>query len=284
MQTHFTMSSWRYLVLVTALVLQGCATTYDPDTLAAPPQVSCIYLDQPVTYTQAPGMIKVPWTARLEQGPYWSEKVDANGTYFRAPPGGLSLKNDDGQPQPGHAVTRDGGFYIPNNAAAPVTLYFYYSTAEAPTQPDLLNADCSNLHVLKDPQGKGSADRRVPIAERALEWVTRYLNEVRRGLASLASGEALFLGATGKRIQKSALTDLVGGYIRRSGIGKTGACHALRHATATHMMRGGADIRYIQEMLGHRCIESTQIYTHVTITDLQVVYSKTHPSAQGPRS
>ncbi len=165
-------------------------------------------------------------------------------------------------------------------------LEVYYATGVRRSELahlDLRDIDFKNRTVTVR-KGKGNADRRVPIAERALEWVTKYLNEVRSGLASLASGEALFLGTTGKRIQKSALTELVGGYIRRSGIGKTGSCHALRHATATHMMRGGADIRHVQEMLGHRCIESTQIYTHVTITDLQGVYSKTHPSAQGPRS
>ena len=130
-------------------------------------------------------------------------------------------------------------------------------------------------------KGKGGDDRRVPIAQRALDWVEKYLNELRGRLATMASGEALFLGETGKRIQESKLTTLVGGYIRRSGIGKSGSCHALRHATATHMLRHGADIRYVQEMLGHQCIESTQIYTHVTATDLQGVYSRTHPAAQG---
>lgn len=130
-------------------------------------------------------------------------------------------------------------------------------------------------------KGKGGDDRRVPIAQRALDWVEKYLNELHGRLATMASGEALFLGETGKRIQKSRLTALVGGYIRRSGIGKSGSCHALRHATATHMLRHGADIRYVQEMLGHQCIESTQIYTHVTVTDLQGVYSRTHPAAQG---
>jgi integrase/recombinase XerD len=133
-------------------------------------------------------------------------------------------------------------------------------------------------------KGKGSLDRRVPIAQRALDWVEKYLSELRCRLVTMASGEALFLGEAGKRIQKSKLTTLVGGYIRRSGIGKSGSCHVLRHATATHMLRHGADIRYVQEMLGHQCIESTQIYTHVTITDLQGVYSRTHPAAQGPET
>ncbi|MDP5054611.1 MAG: tyrosine-type recombinase/integrase [Congregibacter sp.] len=129
-------------------------------------------------------------------------------------------------------------------------------------------------------KGKGGQDRRVPIAQRALDWIEEYLSKLRSRLATMASGEALFLGETGKRIEKSKLTELVGRCIRRSGIGKNGSCHALRHATATHMMLHGADIRYVQEMLGHKCIESTQIYTRVTITDLQGVYSRTHPAAQ----
>ncbi len=128
-------------------------------------------------------------------------------------------------------------------------------------------------------KGKGSLDRTVPIASRALDWVKKYIKELRPELATLESGEALFLGQTGKRIQNSKLTDIVGEYIRRSGVAKEGACHLLRHATATHMLRHGADVRYVQELLGHLDISSTQIYTHVTIVDLKMVYEKTHPAA-----
>lgn len=129
-------------------------------------------------------------------------------------------------------------------------------------------------------KGKGSLDRKVPIAPRALDWLQRYIEDLRPELLTLESGTAVFLGQTGRRIQNSALTDLVGEYVRRSGVGKEGACHLMRHASATHMLKHGADIRYVQELLGHQDIKSTQIYTHVTISDLKAVYRRTHPAAK----
>ncbi|GAB5382869.1 MAG: hypothetical protein Alis2KO_42100 [Aliiglaciecola sp.] len=102
-------------------------------------------------------------------------------------------------------------------------------------------------------------------------------------MATFASGDALFLGETGKRILSSKLTELVGEYVRRSGVADAdadaGACHLLRHATGTHMLRNGADIRYVQEMLGHEDLNTTQRYTHVVINDLKKVHQQTHPFA-----
>lgn len=87
----------------------------------------------------------------------------------------------------------------------------------------------------------------------------------------------MFLGLTCKRILNSKLTDLVGEYIRRSGVSDEGACHLLRHAIATHILQNGADIRYVQGMLHHEDISSTQIYTLVTIIDLKIVHKQTPP-------
>lgn len=142
---------------------------------------------------------------------------------------------------------------------------------------DMHDIDFRN-QIIRIRKGKGGQDRSVPIASKALEWVKRYITDLRSDLACLGSADALFLGETGIRIQYSKLTDMVGEYVRRSGIGKQGACHMLRHATATHMLRNGADIRYVQEMLGHKDIQSTLIYAHVTIRDLQQVYLRTHPA------
>jgi integrase/recombinase XerD len=129
-------------------------------------------------------------------------------------------------------------------------------------------------------KGKGNNDRRVPIAPRALDWLTRYVKELRPELTTFESGNALFVNQSGKRLNNNKLTDLVGSYIRRSGLRDKGACHLFRHATATNMLRGGADIRYVQEMLGHKHITSTQLYTHVAIGDLTKVYKETHPAAK----
>ena len=106
---------------------------------------------------------------------------------------------------------------------------------------------------------------------------------MRPRLASPASGEALFLTELGKRMKPHKVTDMVTKCVNRSGIDKKGACHILRHATATEMLRHGANIREVQEMLGHSDISSTQIYTHVTINDLNRVYYETHPAARSDK-
>jgi integrase/recombinase XerD len=159
----------------------------------------------------------------------------------------------------------------------------YY--ASGMRRAELANLDIRDIdyqeQVVKVRKGKGGVDRVIPIAPRTLATITIYMNELRPEMATIESGVALFLGMTGKRIQNSALTDLVGSYIRRSGVSDKGACHVLRHASATHMLRNGADIRYIQDFLGHEHIVSTQIYTHVYQEDLKRVYSQTHPAYRG---
>jgi len=137
-----------------------------------------------------------------------------------------------------------------------------------------------NRQILTVREGKNKNDRNVPIARRALDWIQRYLKEMRPSLASLASGDALFLTEAGQRMKAHKVTGMVTKCVERSGIDKKGSCHLLRHATATEMLRHGADIREVQEMLGHSDISSTQIYAHVTINDLNRVYYQTHPAAQ----
>lgn len=128
--------------------------------------------------------------------------------------------------------------------------------------------------------GKNRKDRRVPIARRACDWITVYLRDVRPRLARVESGPALFLDSQGRRFREQQLTRLVSKYVKRAGIQKRGACNLFRHSTATLMHENGADLRYVQEMLGHADISTTQIYTHVTICKLREVYARTHPAAK----
>ena len=128
--------------------------------------------------------------------------------------------------------------------------------------------------------GKGNKERVVPIGERALAWVGKYLDVVRPELFVGGSEEALFLTRLGDAMEPDSLTERVRRYVRESGIGKKGACHLFRHAMATLMLEGGADVRYVQEMLGHTKLETTAIYTQVSITKLKEVYMKTHPTAR----
>ena len=125
--------------------------------------------------------------------------------------------------------------------------------------------------------GKGGKDRLVPIGERACAWIRRYLNEVRPLLMIEPDHGMLFVTDYGEAFEKNRLSDMVKKYVRHAGF-TSGSCHIFRHAMATHMLENGADIRYIQAMLGHSELSTTQIYTHVSITKLKEIHAATHPA------
>lgn len=129
-------------------------------------------------------------------------------------------------------------------------------------------------------KGKGNKDRMVPVGERALAWVERYVHEARPELVVSASEKALFLTPMGEPYVPESLSNLVMRYVEAAEIHKKGACHLFRHTAATLMLEGGADIRYIQELLGHASVKTTQIYTQVSIRKLQQVHAETHPGAR----
>ena len=112
--------------------------------------------------------------------------------------------------------------------------------------------------------GKGAKDRVVPLGEEAAHWVARYLRDARPSLARGAN-DALFLSARGRRLDTSTLRRLVP------------HPHRLRHAFATHLLEGGADLRTIQELLGHASLSTTQMYSHVDARRLRRVYDRAHP-------
>jgi integrase/recombinase XerD len=149
--------------------------------------------------------------------------------------------------------------------------------------------------------GKGNKDRVVPIGERATAWIEKYISELRPKLAAArhhreryrdrdkandhynyddaGDTDAIFLTRWGRAFPINSVGNLVTGYVKKAKIGKIGSCHLFRHTMATLMLEGGADIRYIQEMLGHVNLETTQIYTRVSIKQLKEVHKKTHPAA-----
>lgn len=131
--------------------------------------------------------------------------------------------------------------------------------------------------------GKGDKDRLIPIGERAALWVEKYLEEGREHFVNGSYEDALFLTGKGP-LKPSYLTVLGRRYLIKSGLDKRGACHVYRHTMATLMLEGGADIRHVQEMLGHSSLESTQIYTRVAVKHLKDVHTATHPGARLMRS
>lgn len=125
--------------------------------------------------------------------------------------------------------------------------------------------------------GKGGRERVVPLGERAMAWLDKYLTEARPELLA-GDTAALFVNDYGEPAHADFISGKVKRYMEFAGVEKVGSAHLLRHACATHMLEGGADIRFIQEMLGHANIETTEIYTHVAIDKLIAVHASTHPS------
>lgn len=132
--------------------------------------------------------------------------------------------------------------------------------------------------ILMIRQGKGKKDRVVPIGERAVAWLERYVQEVRPQLCTNQSERVLFLTGSGEPISCMRASEIVREYINRANLGKKGSCHIFRHTCATLMLENGADIRYIQQMLGHAELSTTEIYTHVAIHKLKEIHTATHPA------
>ena len=127
-------------------------------------------------------------------------------------------------------------------------------------------------------EGKGRRDRIIPIGQRACAWIEKYLVESRPQLL-VADVEALFVNDYGEPVTPEFLATKVKRYMRFAGVErKTGSCHLFRHAMATHMLDNGADTRFIQAMLGHADLATTQIYTHVSIEKLKQIHDATHPA------
>jgi integrase/recombinase XerC len=128
-------------------------------------------------------------------------------------------------------------------------------------------------------RGKGDKERTVPVGVPALRAVSRWLDAGRPKLATTESGPALFLGARGRRLDPRAARRIVHERLRDAGATRETGPHGLRHSAATHLLEGGADLRSVQEILGHASPATTQIYTHVSIERLKSSYRQAHPRA-----
>lgn len=146
---------------------------------------------------------------------------------------------------------------------------------------DLDTADISLTEgELRIRRGKGRRGRLIPVGEAACLWVGRYLEASRPELLVKRSQRALFLSRWGKRLERSCLTRIVRTYAKEAKIPFRVTPHVVRHTFATHLLKGKASIRHVQEMLGHTTLTSTQIYTRLEISDLKATHRACHPRGQ----
>ncbi|MFC2122546.1 site-specific tyrosine recombinase XerD [Bacteroidota bacterium] len=128
--------------------------------------------------------------------------------------------------------------------------------------------------------GKGHKERMIPIYPQAAQLVKEYIEQVHDGIARTPDEKALFLNLRGDRLTRQGFWQILKGYAKAAGLDAEITPHTLRHSFATHMLNGGADLRSVQELLGHANISTTQIYTHLTSEHVRRTYEKAHPRAK----
>ena len=148
---------------------------------------------------------------------------------------------------------------------------------------DLIDVDLVSS-VARVREGKGRKDRLVPLTSRACSAIGLYLKEERPSLSRGSREAALFLTMFRQRLSGQSITNLVKKHARAAGLSKKVSSHSLRHACATHLLRGGADIRHIQAILGHRFLRTTALYAEVEAKDLKTAIGKAHPRPRWKRS
>jgi hypothetical protein len=134
------------------VLVSGCGT--NPTRLKAPEQLTCVYLNEALEFSAIYGLLDVKWTTRLERGPYWSEKRDKNGTYYRAPAGGLFIAASKESDFGGGTTIYDGGFYVPDNPNKPITTYRYFGFPNAQVRVPAPSENCNSLVFDGTPDAK----------------------------------------------------------------------------------------------------------------------------------
>lgn len=161
-------------------------------------------------------------------------------------------------------------------------LELLYATGMRVTELVSLDLEDINLAsaTVRVRQGKGSKERIIPIHSRAVEALREYLAKARRMLLKSPEERALFLNHRGERLTRQGLWLIIKQYVREAGIKTEVTPHTLRHSFATHLLNGKADLRHVQELLGHANISTTQIYTHISSERLREIYDESHPRAK----
>jgi len=162
-------------------------------------------------------------------------------------------------------------------------LELMYATGMRVTELVSLNLD--SLHLDPPPSwirclGKGGKERTIPVHEQAIEAITTYLDDARPQLLKTRPHQALFVNRRGERLTRQGFWLILKGYAKSGGIESHVTPHTLRHSFATHLLRGGASVRDVQELLGHANVSTTQVYTQLADEHLREVYENVHPRAK----
>ena len=144
---------------------------------------------------------------------------------------------------------------------------------------EYLNIRCNALYRALQTLGKGHKERIVPVGDEAIKWINRYLEEARPKLLKQKRSNYLFLNFHGNNLTRQGVWKNLKAEVRKAGIQKNITPHTLRHSFATHILENGADLRIVQELLGHADISTTQIYTHLSNKQLADIYNRAHPRA-----
>ena len=160
-------------------------------------------------------------------------------------------------------------------------LELMYATGMRVTELVSLNLD--SLYIKEDAQvrcvGKGAKERMIPVHANAVRALERYLDQSRHALLKSRSQSALFVNRRGERLTRQGFWLILKGYAKSAGIQTHVTPHTLRHSFATHLIRGGASVRDVQELLGHANVSTTQVYTQLADQHLREVYQNVHPRA-----
>lgn len=147
---------------------------------------------------------------------------------------------------------------------------------------EIINLKLEDLHLTigtLQTLGKGHKERIVPVGDEAIKWINRYLEEARPKLLKQKRSNYLFLNFRGNNLTRQGVWKNLKAEVRKAGIQKNITPHTLRHSFATHILENGADLRIVQELLGHADISTTQIYTHLSNKQLADIYNRAHPRA-----
>ncbi|MFY1619833.1 tyrosine recombinase XerC [Micromonospora sp. WMMD736] len=227
-------------------------------------------LASPRAHRELPGVLRADQAAALLEAPGAKgaqDAQDADGTQAT----GSSAPSGD----PTTAGAADAAVALRDRAL----LELLYATGVRVSEACGLDvADVDHGRRVIRVFGKGRRERSVPYGVPAQRALDEWLRQGRPALVAAHSGDALLLGARGGRLNPTTARQIVGGYADAAGLPRTSP-HGLRHSAATHLLEGGADLRAVQELLGHSSLASTQIYTHVSVERLRAAYRQAHPRA-----